>query len=56
MVAIELLAQMEPGIEEFFVGGGVGNAYKQAVIAFGFYGDEFAYLGVSTSTDTRVDA
>ena len=54
MVAIELLAQMEPGIEEFFECGGAGNAYEQPVIAFGLYGDVLAYFDIGACTDVRI--
>ena len=36
VVEVELLAQEVPVVEEFLVVGGIGDAYQQAVIAFGF--------------------
>jgi len=56
VMVVELLAEVEPGVEKFFVGGGEGDAYQQAVVTFGFYGGELAYLGVGTGADVCIEA
>ena len=56
VMVVELSAEVEPGIEKFFVGGGEGDAYQQAVVTFGFYGGELAYLGVGTGADVCIEA
>ena len=54
VVVVELLTEVEQGIEEFFECGGAGNAYEQPVIAFGLYGDVLAYFDVGAGTDVRI--
>ena len=54
VVVVELLTEVEQGIEEFFECGGVGNAYEQPVIAFGLYGDVLAYFDIGACTDVRI--
>ena len=54
VVVVELLTEVEQGIEEFFECGGAGNAYEQPVIAFGLYGDVLAYFDIGACTDVRI--
>ena len=54
VVVVELLTEVEQGIEEFFECGGEGDAYQQAVVTFGFYGDVLAYFDIGACTDVRI--
>lgn len=56
VVVVEQFAEVEQGIEEFFEGGGAGNAYEQPIVAFGLYGNVLAYFDIGTGTDMRIGA